>query len=999
MFHQPIWIALSVLLAAEPEVPEAVKLVNEHLEVRFEDRGSGLRLDAIKDLAREETYRFEASEEIALALLLPSAIHDPDVQARYEFQDRFQLVSAVVSPGGTGLALRFRHARLTAEVRYELQPDDAVLRKTITCTAGDRGVYVARLTHWMVKLQGFQRSWPPNGATGQPAVFFAERGGCFVTLEWPGARIASLEGDLRIGFRPGYAMEAGETRQLAAGSIGFFGTRGESAEEKIDQARQAFFRHVTRRVNPQVPFPVKFTTWGPWLGQARADRILEVLDDLEYVGVDLFHFDAGWQNPDFPYSKRLPQVRDADDATWDRVMTQPERLPDGLLPILDEVRRRGMKLSLWFDACGNVFVREGETWAIRDREGNAVSSATWESRWPTAPRQSLASPYGDRLEEFVLEMVERYDLGGMLFDNQHYTPDYSTEHESLASGVDSQDVQLRRILRIFDEADRRRPGIYRFSCRNTSWPWALLHATHIHAGDPGTSKSMQVAAATDHPARAMAFERRLAWQRHYDHFVPPWGIKGDVAGWSVQQKSPIPINLKHTGLLIPTGEGWTQNMFTCFATTAVRDIRFSFAQMPAFDREILREWLAWDRRRSRFIFHCRPFLQAGDDPNRGVDGYSHVGRGRGVIYLFNRSFKPETAEFSLDEHVGFRPEDRSLAAHLVYPTRARLERERLSYGETLRVPLIGKDCAVVEVGLEEPREPSPYSDYVEALGQVRRSYETIFLISPEAVFDAARQGPVRLEIGPSPRDRRLAGQILETIGAATGRRITVDECVAVTRGESRCRLIIGSIEGLLEHEEIGDRFREVFYGRYVSWEGKLYSASLAAELPGPGPPTYCLIAPRPEQLARLSIDLTEALLEGAETLAEPPLPEGAWSAYSFTVDVPPGKPMLRFEPVVRQFRHLALPGDLEMVRFQIHAEHDGERSLVWQEDIPPFAAVGRGPVPSSFGGMQWWRDRVVSIADLAGKHVTFHFSAVPIDGRTHPQLEIGYAAVTIVGRK
>ena len=195
---------------------------------------------------------------------------------------------------------------------------------------------------------------------------------------------------------------------------------------------------------------------------------------------------------------------------------------------------------------------------------------------------------------------------------------------------------------------------------------------------------MQVASETDHPARAMAFERRLAWQRHYDRFVPPWGIKGDVAGWSVQQKSPIPINLKHTGLLIPTGEGWTQNMFTCFATTAVRDIRFSFEQMPAFDREILREWLAWDRKRSRFIFHCRPFLQAGDDPNRGIDGYSHVGGGRGVIYLFNRSFETDTAEFPLDERVGFRPEDRDLDAHFVYPIRAGLERERLSYGETLR---------------------------------------------------------------------------------------------------------------------------------------------------------------------------------------------------------------------------------------------------------------------------------------------------------------------------
>ena len=70
---------------------------------------------------------------------------------------------------------------------------------------------------------------------------------------------------------------------------------------------------------------------------------------------------------------------------------------------------------------------------------------------------------------------------------------------------------------------------------------------------------------------------------------------------------------------------------------------------------------------------------------------------------------------------------------------------------------------------------------------------------------------------------------------------------------------------------------------------------------------------------------------------------------------------------------------------------------IWAEDIPPFAALGRGPVSASFGGMQWWRDRVISIADLAGKQVRFHVSAAPADGRHHPKLEIGYDRLTLVG--
>ena len=40
---------------------------------------------------------------------------------------------------------------------------------------------------------------------------------------------------------------------------------------------------------------------------------MEIVDDLAYVGTDLLHFDAGWQWPDHPYSRRLPTVEGADD--------------------------------------------------------------------------------------------------------------------------------------------------------------------------------------------------------------------------------------------------------------------------------------------------------------------------------------------------------------------------------------------------------------------------------------------------------------------------------------------------------------------------------------------------------------------------------------------------------------------------------------------------------------------------------------------------------------
>ena len=989
-----LFVLGSVAVGAEAAAAELVVIENEHLAVTFEQSEAGPRLASVVDRATRETYAFENAEEVALAVVPPEAVSNPKTRVTYRLQDGYRFEGFSVGEGQDTVTLRFAGDLVDVAVTYRLQSDAAVLRKETVCTANERGAYVAGVTLWIVKPTDLSLAWPKNKGSGQLAVLLADRGGCFVTLEWPQARIAMIEGDIRIAYRPGHLLEAGETRQVAAGSMGFFSTADTSEEEKLEAARKAFFKHVADRVKPDIPFPVKFTTWGPWLGQMRQDRIMRVLDDLEYVGVDLLHLDAGWQEPDHPYSRRLPKVRGADDEAWDREMIQHERLPDGLLPIARAAKERGLKISLWFDACGNVFVREDERWAVRDREGHAVQSGMWEQRWPKLPRQSLASPYGELLEEFVIEMMDRYDLGGIMFDNNAYTPDFAGGRRSLANGWNSTDVQLGTILDILDEGERRRPGIYRFYCRGVSWPWALLHATHIHAGDPGMSKTMQAAVATDHPARALAFERRLAWQRHYDNFVPPWGIKGDIAGWSVQQRSPIPINLKHTGLLIPTGEGWTQNMFTCFATTAVRDVRFSFRQMPQFDREILKQWLAWDRRRSRFVLNCRPFLRPGSDPNQGIVGYSHVGDGRGVIYLFNNSFDGSVAEVTLDEGLGLRPQDEGLSAYLVYPVNAPLGSGKLSFGQTLRIPIIGKDCVVIEVGLEPPEEQVGYDEYEKLAASVRRSYRTVFLTSADRLFDAAGQGPVRLEIGDGPRDRRLAVQIIETLGAATGKRLVLEDCLAVPAAEAGCRLIVGSHDGLTGDGRIGDAFCETLYDRYVRWDGRLYSAPLCAAMPGDGPATFCLLGPRPEQLARLANDLTSELLKEQQATATPdPAGPGPQRTFSFEVDLPREQPLLRFLPVIRQHGHMPVPGDLEMVRFRIEIERGGKRSLLWQEDIPPFASPGHGPDPDSFDGTQWWEDRVVSVADFAGDAVKLHFTADHIDGRGHPQVAIGFSRV------
>lgn len=976
------------VLAASATTTEAqaVLLHNEQVTVKFEPNDVGLCLAEVTCAKTGRTCRFRDDTPASLVVVPPDAIHDPGLTVTFTAAHGFAPAEVQVSADHTRASFRLHADLVRVEVRYELDAHAPLLRKTLVCTAAEKPAYVAGVRLWTLKPVEESLAWPKRKELGQPAVLLHDDAGCLLTLEWPRSEVIAQDGEVSLGYRPGYRLAAGESREVAAGSLLCF--RRTHEKDALEASRRAFFDHMRARVQPKTPCPIKFTTWGPWLKEANADRVLEIMDDLAYVGTDLFHFDAGWQWPDHPYSQRLPGVLDADNETFDRAMTQPERLPDGLLPLVKAAKARGMALSLWFDALGCVFVREGDEWAIRDRKGAPVQQGMWEGRWKSAPVQTPASEYGHRLRQFVAEAQKRYALGGVMFDNDNYRPDYAKDHDCLANGWDSQDVQLRHIIDILDECDRRQPGIYRFFCHGASWPWILLHATHLHAGDPGTSDKMREAVATDCPARALAYERRMAWAAHYERFVPPWGVKGDIAGWSLQQLSPIPVNLAHTDQLIAAGEGWTQNLFTCFATTCVRDIRFSFRQMPAFDRDILKEWLAWGQRRAQFIFNCRPLGELPRDPNSGIVGISQVGEGRGVIYLFNCSFDAARAEVSLDERAGFRPADVKVPAYIAYPMKARVPGETLSYGQVLRLPLAPKDCAVIEVGLEQPEKPATYAEYERTVATIRRSFDTLFRAPVSDVVAAVKSSPVRVEVGGSKADRRLAATIVETLGAGVGRRLTLDECLAVSPEAAGVDLIIGTHDGLADHARVGRFFEGTLYSRFVRWDGLLISAPLVARVPGVARPTFVLIAPRPEQLARLAINLSTAISRGAR-VSDAVEGEPRWSEHSMTVAVPPGRAVLRFRPLMKLAGAVTMPGDLDLVHYEIQAEVDGTRTRLWQEDIPPFF--------SRTGDAGWWGDRIVSLAGLDGRKVTLRFSAAHKDGRdTEPCARGGYDHIALL---
>lgn len=967
-------------------------LQNSHLVVTFDDSATGPRLSSVKHLATGYIYSIGNDQQLMLALVRPESIHDRDLQVTYDLQSQFDFKDISVNGEKTKAVFAFENSMLVVQVVYTLSEDGPVLRKAVKCRA-KKDTYIAGVGQWNLK-PALPMAWPGNNQYGLPAVFLASGKGCFFTLEWPRAHLSYNNGTIEMTYRPGFMLKADQAKEVCAGSLVCFEKTAAHVDD-LDAARQAFIEHVKERVNPDVPFVIKYTTWGPWLAFTNSSRILMNIEDMAYVGADLMHFDLGWQNGDHTYSERLPSVRDANDLAWDAAMTVESRLPNGLLPIKTVAESLGMNISLWFDTTGAWTVDEDDLWAV---EMSPQVAATRRRK----PPRSTASPYGDRLQEFAAQCIERYNLRGILFDDQAYMADYSADPQrrSLANAWNSVDIQMRKTIEIFDMANEMSPGLYRFWCRGDVTPWILLHATHLHAGDPGASATMGEVMKTDFPVRALAFERYRSWQAKYERFMPPWGIKGDIAGWSVQQGSPIWVNPAHKNLIISSGEGWTFNMFTCFATTAVRDIRFCFDQMPQFDKDVLKEWLAWDRKRSKYIFNLRLIYPLDDKPNDGLMGYSHVGNGEGVIYLLNKGFEKAQAEFTLDEKIGFLPGNTDIGAYIVYPVKAPLGDGNVSYGQRVQVPVIGKDCVVIETGLEKPKELMHYSQYERMADSVVRSFEPVVRAPVDDIVETLRDSEraVRVETGENWRDRELALRVMDTLGARAGTRYDLDGCLERSASEAACRLIIGTHDGLKDHPDIGRHFTEELYTRYIQWsDGRRYSAGLIARLPGSETPTFCLIAPRPDQLAKLAEDLTAATLAAkAEVAHSVEIPRPV-SDYLLKAAIPADSPLLRFRPQI-QAPQMSVEDSAAapIVRFSITAEEGGKSTLLWHNGIAPYHHWAR----KESGTPPWLQSptRTISLADQAGKRISLHFRAALPQGTKLP-IRAGFTEIAIMDQE
>lgn len=166
--------------------------------------------------------------------------------------------------------------------------------------------------------------------------------GFFCGMEWSGEWIIEVravsETQISLSTRlkvAGIVLEPGESLELPPVHLGFFAG---GFDEGTNALRRHIYQHVCPSYQGKPTLPkVSYDHWFGIENQNTIDFMKTQVDRAAELGVEMFVHDAAWFEGGFPHGV----------GNWDVV--DAEKFPDGLEPLADYVRSKGMNFGLWFE--------------------------------------------------------------------------------------------------------------------------------------------------------------------------------------------------------------------------------------------------------------------------------------------------------------------------------------------------------------------------------------------------------------------------------------------------------------------------------------------------------------------------------------------------------------------------------------------------------------------------------------------------------------------------
>ena len=283
---------------------------------------------------------------------------------------------------------------------------------------------------------------------GRPGYGFRHGQVWAIHLGWSGdSRVfAERSPGLRAQLGAGELLGSGEV-VLAPGQtyavpplFAAFSDRG------LDGISAAFHGYVrSRPTHPTTPRPVLLNTWEAVYFNHRLDVLTELADRAADAGMERFVLDDGW------FGGRRHDGRGLGD--W---IVSDEVWPDGLTPLIDHVRSRGMDFGLWVEPemanPDSDLVREHPDWLLRvpGREP------------PLARRQQALDLANPECFEHILgrldEILAQHEIAFLKWDHNRDLIDAAHD------GRPATHRQTLAAYALFDELRRRHPDVEIETC-------------------------------------------------------------------------------------------------------------------------------------------------------------------------------------------------------------------------------------------------------------------------------------------------------------------------------------------------------------------------------------------------------------------------------------------------------------------------------------------------------------------------------------------------------
>ena len=210
-----------------------------------------------------------------------------------------------------------------------------------------------------------------------------------------------------------------------------------------------------------------YNNYNPFRDNFNDTLLISLARSAAQCGIRQFEIDCGWHINTGSLWKKEAWADNCGDWIVDKT-----KFPDGLQPVIDEIRKLGMEPGLWISvgtASTNAQVyKDHPEWMVQGRDGKPDDlHSPWEKYALTACH---GTDYNTYIKEKILGFVKEYNLAFLKLDltvaTSAYTVDtkrsgcYAKDHPYHKDWEESFIIIYTRLFELFDELHKAAPQLY-----------------------------------------------------------------------------------------------------------------------------------------------------------------------------------------------------------------------------------------------------------------------------------------------------------------------------------------------------------------------------------------------------------------------------------------------------------------------------------------------------------------------------------------------------------